>query len=483
MDNYIQDLHSQIREIPEEVFAIMGESEKNIFKNYKFFPIGLLEPAHWNYKENDAFMAEQLLNSIKRNGQIVTCQVRLLENGKYEVVDGNHRYISFETLGQKFVIAYDHGVIEIHEAKRIALETNDIAFKANKEKLALMLMELQEKFEESDLNSTLPLQKEELLELLNSVSTDLANKKASDEEDEFDTTPPDSERAVSLRGDLYELNNHRLLCGDSTNPDDVERLMNGKKAMLLHTDPPYNVNYAEFNKKRAGGAGKDWTDEYCSEWEDSMTDEDYKDFIYKFLNLAKKYLDDWAHYYVWHATTYFREFLDVFEKLEIPYDKVPIQWVKQVAPLSWVRYKRKSEPCIYGGKGAVNGQGLGARWFGPNNESNIWNIDRDHNGLYGHPTQKPIALASRAIINSSAIGELVLDMFLGSGTTLIASDRLERVCYGMEYEPKFCDVIVKRFMKHCADNNLECNVKRNGELITMDFFENGQGQKNNDTRE
>lgn len=241
--------------------------------------------------------------------------------------------------------------------------------------------------------------------------------------------------------------------------------MNGLKAHMIYTDPPYNINYAEFNKNR--GNGKDWTDEYCSEWEDSMSDDDYNKFIKDFLQNAKNNMIPEAHYYIWHATTYFIEFIQALRSLEIPYDKVPIQWVKQSAPLSWVHYKRKSEPCIFAGVKASTGNG---RWFGPNNETNIWEINRDRTNDYVHPTQKPVELAARAINNSSQVNEIVLDLFLGSGTSLIASDKLSRLCFGMEYEPKFVDVIVKRYFMYCDSNNIECNVKLNGNPITLDYF-------------
>jgi DNA modification methylase len=254
--------------------------------------------------------------------------------------------------------------------------------------------------------------------------------------------------------------------GDSTKEDDVAALMDGKLAHMLHTDPPYNINYPEFNMSR-NDASKDWASLYCSDWKDKMTDEEYAMFLVDFLKLAKQFMIPTAHYYIWHATSYYAEVLNALVVNEIPYDKVPIQWVKQVAPLSHVRYKRKSEPCVYGGKGAVNGMGEGARWFGPNNEVNIWDINRDHNVYYIHPTQKPIALAARAIKNSSKIKENVLDMFGGSGSTMMAADQLKRNAYLMELGPEFCDLIVGRFAKYKLDFNQEFKILRNGEDYTL----------------
>lgn len=473
----IAELQEQIRVIPDNTFGTMPESEGFIFKNYKFFPLELLIGAVWNYKQDDEFMAEQLINSLKRNGQIITCQVRLLDTGYYEVVDGNHRLEAFKKLNQKFIIAYDHGQISLPAAQRIALESNELKFKADNEKLSRLLQEIKLEFQVDDLLATLPFTNDEINDLINDTLSDVAVEPIQVEEDDFDPSVLPMEAPKTVKGDLYEyvsINGeirtvHRLLCGDSTNEQDVERLMDGSSAHLLYTDPPYNIKYTEFNSERAGGKGKDWGELYCSEWNDDMSDADYQTFLNQFLKLAKAHLIEWGHYYVWHATTYFREVLNAFETNEIPYDKVPIQWVKQVAPLSWVRYKRKSEPCIFGGKGAVNGNGNGSRWFGPNNETNIWEIARDHNNNYIHPTQKPVALAARAINNSSQSGEIVLDMFMGSGTTLIASDMLGRVSRGMEYGEKFCDMITLRFAKYKMDAEADYIIYRNGQDITSEI--------------
>jgi DNA modification methylase len=469
----LSELKKSIKPIPKSVLKILPENEKNIFSKYKLFPIEILVKADWNYKEDDVNLLAKLLENIKRNGQIASCQVRLLETGYYEVVDGNHRYDAFILLGQKFVFAYDHGVISLTEAQRISIETNETQFKANPEKLSAMLKDLQ--FEFPDLLNTLPYTEDEFDDLINIPDLDGAEPEGELAEDSYDEELPEAPKTKF--GDLYELNEHRLLCGDSTKALDVAKVMNGKVAHMLFTDPPYNVNYAEFNLKRGEG-GKNWTDSYCSNWKDEMTNEEYTQFLIDFIRNAKNHLIEYAHYYIWHATTYIRELFHAFEVNGIPYDKVPIQWVKQIAPISWVHYKRKSEPCLFGGKGAINGNGKDARWFGPNNEVNIWEISRDHNGDYIHPTQKPVALAGRSITNSSDKGEIVLDLFLGSGSTMIAADMLERICYGIDYEPKFCDCIVKRFIKYCEDNHKICEIKLNGKPIDISYFEQLEEENN-----
>lgn len=474
MNKSLNQLKKLIKAIPSEMLLQIGipENDVNIFSNYKIFPRGILVEADWNYKDDDDLIGEKLRNNMKRIGQVENIQLRLLNTGYYEVINGNHRLKEGDNLGKQFYIAYDHGPISLTEAQRIATETNETRFKPNLEKLSKILNELKIEFPEDDLLSTMPFSQDDfnnLLELTFENLSDLNNIIV--EEDNFDKEPPVI--AKTVRGDLYEMNGHRMLCGDSTNKDDVDRLMNRQKAHMIFTDPPYNINYAEFNLKRGYNGkqpGKDWTAVYCSEWEDSMSDSDYKNFLINFLKLGKENLIEFGHYYIWHSTTYYRELLDALEINDIPYDKVPLVWKKQAAPLSWAHYKRIHEPCLFAGKGAVNGAGTAARWFGPTNETTVWEIPKDHNGSYIHPTQKPVALAARAINNSSQKAEIVLDLFLGSGSTLIASDKLERKCFGMEYEPKFCDVIVQRFFKYCADNSIECIVKLNGDSIDENYF-------------
>lgn len=479
-EQYLLDLRKKIKSPNWKQLAPAGvpENEATIFKNYKIFPAELLLEAPWNYKKDDDFKSEKLRNNIKRNGQIENIHVRELDTGYYEVVNGNHRLKDMRLLGKEFVFCYDHGKIMLDEAKRIAVETNETRFDTDDVKLAALLEELKNAFDDDDLDLTLPFTEEELdslKDLLDDtgeiVIPDIAEDDFSDELSETPRTVYGDLIEFSIKENSNTIRRHRLLCGDSTNETDVLKLMNGKLAHLLHTDPPYNVNYAELNMSRSENRSKDWSQVYCAEWRDSMSDSDYKQFLTKFIALAKKNMIEWAHYYIWHATTYFRELLDAMDENEIPYDKVPIQWVKQVAPLSWARYKRKNEPCLFAGKGASNGSGSGSRWFGPNNEVNIWEINRDHTVNYVHPTQKPIALAARAINNSSKNGEIVLDLFLGSGTTMLASELLKRNCYGMEMEPAFCDAITKRMYQFCKENERELEINVNGVVQQIDYFQ------------
>jgi len=471
----IEELKSKITALPDNLLAQLNIASEDIaiFKNYKLFPTELLVKADWNYKKSDEFMSQQLRNNIKRIGQVENIQVRELETGYFEVVNGNHRVDELINLNKSFVVAYNHGKISQAEAIRIATETNETKFAKDDEKLSKLIAELQETYELDDLISTLPFNEKELDDLLRMSEVDFdaipddINEIA---DDEFSEEPPVI--AKTQRGDLYELNNHRLLCGDSTNDDDVKKLMNGELAHLVVTDPPYNIGYGTYNKNRYSKVeSKDWTDSFCSDTGDSMPDQDYESFLTKFLATTKRYTIAKNHFYVWYATSCTLEVQNAFNANSIPFDKTPILWLKNIAPPTTARYWRKYEVCLFGGLGAAYGRGDDARWFGPLFDYNVWEIKRDPVQKYVHPTQKPIALIARPITNSSQPGEIVLDSFVGSGSTIIACETLQRKCYGMELEPKFCDVIVKRYANYCNENNIPCTIKRNGEIIDLSFFE------------
>jgi DNA modification methylase len=247
--------------------------------------------------------------------------------------------------------------------------------------------------------------------------------------------------------------------------------MNGQLAHLLFTDPPYNIRYAELNNTIRGNGAKDWSTVYCQDWKDEMSDEDYRTFLVAVLRNAKQHLVEYAHYYVWYATPYITYVWDAFKENDIYCDIVPIIWEKEHFPQTWMRYKRLYEPCIFGGKSA-NASNDNARWFGANNAVNIWKVKRDHNSTYIHPTQKPTQLAQIALENSTLPGETVLDLFGGSGSTLIAADSMKRSAYLMELEPRFVDGIVRRYIRYCGLQGKSVTVTKNGEVISNEIFTN-----------
>lgn len=241
---------------------------------------------------------------------------------------------------------------------------------------------------------------------------------------------PEKAPARTKLGDVYRLGRHRLMCGDSTSEKDVRRLMKGELADLVFTDPPYGVDYdgghAEPGKRREKLANDGCTTIY--------TDAVPAMFAFSKPNAAL---------YLWFAAT---KALDVLQVLQAnKYDvRCWLIWNKNMAQFGAIgaQYKQKHEPCLYAYKRAH-----APFWGGPNNEVSVWDVARSSKNEF-HPTQKPVELSKRAIENSCPPGGLVLDLFGGSGATLIGAEATERTAHLMELDPSYCDVIVERWEKY-----------------------------------
>jgi DNA modification methylase len=245
---------------------------------------------------------------------------------------------------------------------------------------------------------------------------------------EEDEAPPVPEIARTVKGDIYTLGNHRVMCGDSTMIDDVEKLMDGKKADMVFTDPPYGVSYTGgLQFKNNGDVIKD---------NQEMIKNDETDDIYSNVVPIISTICNGACY-IWFAGT---KALKLYSAIESVGDiHSLIIWVKNggYGALN-ANYKQKHEPCLY-----WKPKGKTLNFTGGTTETTVWNIDKDGKNKM-HPTQKPVELSHKAIMNHSA--GLIVDLFLGSGSTLIACEQTNRICYGMELDEKYCDVIVQRWV-------------------------------------
>lgn len=253
-------------------------------------------------------------------------------------------------------------------------------------------------------------------------------------------------------GDIIVLGEHRILCGDCSKPEDLAKLFGNEKAGLIHTDPPYNVNYYGGNRPNASARPKDskqWDRIYC----DNMSQEDYEAWLKKVLTNGGNYLAQGAAIYVWNGHRQFGPMYHMLAELNFHIGCV-ITWAKERFAISYGDYNQQTEFCLYGWK-EKNGA---HHWQGPNNESTLWQIKRDNTTEYIHPTQKPVAIAHRAIKNSSKRGDIVLDMFLGSGTTLMAADALKRRCFGTEIDPAYCDGIVHRYVNSAGKEKVSKDI-------------------------
>lgn len=239
-----------------------------------------------------------------------------------------------------------------------------------------------------------------------------------------DEVPEPPEEPITKPGDLWLLGEHRVLCGDSTVNDLIAKLMAGRAADLWLTDPPYNVNYEGSNGLKIDN--------------DNMSDQKFNSFLTDAFKIAHDYMRTGAAFYIWHADLEGYNFRSAVIKSGLKVRQCLI-WVKNTLVMGRQDYQWQHEPCLYGWKdGASHG------WYSDRKQTTILKFDKPSRNAE-HPTMKPVALISYLIGNSTAPQGLVLDTFLGSGTTLIAAEQLGRVCYGMELSPQYCDVIVKRW--------------------------------------
>jgi site-specific DNA-methyltransferase (adenine-specific) len=244
-------------------------------------------------------------------------------------------------------------------------------------------------------------------------------------EDEVPEVDEVNEPTTKL-GYIWQLGEHRLMCGDSTSREDVEKLMDGKQADMVVTDPPYNVAYE-------GG-----TEDHLTIQNDNMESEEFRKFLTSAFERMAEALKEGASFYIWYANLESYNFIGALNDANLTIRQFLI-WNKNALVLGRSDYQWKHEPCLYGWK-----DGASHNWYGDRSQTTVLDFDKpSRNGE--HPTMKPIALFDYQIRNSSKKGDVVLDLFGGSGTTIIACEQNGRKGYSMELDPKYCDVIIKRW--------------------------------------
>lgn len=258
-------------------------------------------------------------------------------------------------------------------------------------------------------------------------------------EDDFDVEKELEEPCFSKTGDMWMLGKHRVICGDATKLETFKTLLEDTKVNLVVTDPPYNVNYE-------GSAGKIKND--------NMEDDKFYQFLFNsFVNMEQAMADD-ASIYVFHADTEGLNFRKAFQDAGFYLSGCCI-WKKPSLVLGRSPYQWQHEPCLYGWK--KKGK---HKWYAGRKETSVWEFEKPKKNA-DHPTMKPIALLAYPIKNSSMTNSLVLDPFAGSGSTLIACEQTGRICYAIELDEKYCDVIVKRYIEQVG-NDKSVKVLRGG---------------------
>jgi DNA modification methylase len=292
-------------------------------------------------------------------------------------------------------------------------------------------------------------------------------------EDVTEDEPPEPPaKPKSKPGEIYKLGEHRLMCGDSTKAEDVERLMSGAKADLVVTDPPYNVEYVGAKKRRVAITGGKGLLKKTEIQNDIMSDNDFYDFLFRVFSNMKDVVYPRTAFYVWYADT---KALQVYSALQNSgfIVRETLIWIKNSMVIGWYDYQYMHEPCLYGFNDYANHYFVNDRTkttviddtnldFDKMKKDELLtliksifkdeaptSVIRENKPQKSdlHPTMKPVKLIARLINNSSRAGELVLDLFGGSGTTLIACEQMNRKCSMMEYDPKYVDVIIERWEK------------------------------------
>ena len=388
-----------------------------------------LLPADYNprkdLKPGDAEY-EKLKRSIEQFGYV---EPVIWNQTTGRVVGGHQRLKVLMNMGMTEV---DCVVVAMDEEKEKALNIalNKISGDWDKDKLALLIADLQGADFDVSLTGFEPAE-------IDALFKDTLKDGVKD--DDFDVGAELEKPTMTKPGDIWTLGRHRLICGDSTKAETYDLLMGSTKANLVITDPPYNVNYE-------GSAGKIKND--------NMADDAFYTFLLDAYTQMHSAMADDASIYVFHADTEGLNFRRAFADAGFYLSGCCI-WKKQSLVLGRSPYQWQHEPCLYGWK--KNGK---HQWYTGRKETTIWEFDKPKkNG--DHPTMKPIPLLAYPIMNSSMSNSVVLDPFGGSGSTLIACEQTDRICYTVELDEKFCDVIVKRYIEQVGGSD-EVSVIRDG---------------------
>jgi DNA modification methylase len=365
--------------------------------------VSALIPYAKNSRTHDDAQVAQIAASIKEFGWTNP----ILVDGDKGIIAGHGRLMAARKLGMTKVPVIELNGMTEAQKKAYVIADNRLALNAGWDN-AMLTIELQD-LEDEGFDLTLTgFDKDELDALLNPIEE---TEGLTDE----DAVPDVPEEPKTKLGDIYILGNHRLMCGDSTSIDAVDRLMDGNKADMVFTDPPYGVDYQGIHNDSRDGL-----------------EELLRGVFANYITTAKS----GASIYCFHSD----RCADVFHKVfrEFFHFSSMIIWAKNSLTLSQTDYQSQHEPCLYGWMD--NGS---HSWYSDRKQTSVWQFDKER--VIGHTTPKPVALVEKAINNSSKGGDLVIDLFGGSGSTLIAAEKIGRCARIMELDPKYCDVIVKRW--------------------------------------
>lgn len=435
----------------------------------EYVPLDQIKPYERNPRRNDA-AADEVAKSIKEFG----FKVPIIIDGSGEIIAGHTRYKAATKLQLDAVPVIRAEDLSEDQVKAFRIADNKSSEYAEWD-MQLLFSELEElKLEGYDINLT-GFSEDEYLQMID----DLADEENPPEPEDFDLEKEiEKIQESSVKpGQIYKLGRHYLMCGDSTDENQVRKLMSASgqevKAAFVWTDPPYNVDYED-------DAGRKILN-------DNMSDEKFKEFLVQIFRNYDKFTEDNCAFYVCYASKEHRNFENAMNENQI-FVRTQIIWVKNIAVLSFAHYKWKHEPIFYAAKSkgslhfhgdrknttvwidskeafiqiepgpeqtkVIKIKGEGCSYYitvdciknievDSEDNTTVWEVAKESN--YVHPNQKPLKLIRKAIRNSSRPGDIMLELFGGSGSTLMAAEETERTCYSMELDPVYCEVIIKRF--------------------------------------
>lgn len=396
-----------------------------------------LKPAEYNPRKDlqpGDYQYECLKVSIEEFGYVDP----IIVNKDLTVIGGHQRLKVLTNMGYTEVECSMVDLDKIKE-KELNIRLNSTGGEFTKDALGVLIKEIEESGR--DIN-TLGFEPKSLDDIMSAAFPNQI------EDDDFEPVLP--EVPISKQGDIWLLGRHRLLCGDSTLPESYEKLMDGKQANLIVTDPPYNVDYE-------GTAGKIQND--------NMADDKFKEFLLSAFKGMFGVLADGGGIYVFHADKETVNFRTAFKEAGFFCHQTCI-WKKDRFVPGRCDYQYMHEPVLVGWK-----PNAGHKWYGDRKQSTIWEFDKPRKSEE-HPTMKPIPLIAYPIENSSTRNNIVLDPFGGSGSTLIACEQTDRICHTIEYDERYVDVIVNRYISQRGDSK-GVYLVRDGLRVPYDKLEKG----------
>lgn len=412
---------------------------------YKKLKVSDLIPYANNSRTHSDEQISQVASSIKEFG--FTNPVLVDSDGG--IIAGHGRVMAAKKLGLNNVPCIELVGLTDAQKKAYIIADNQLALNAGWD-IDTLKLEI-ETLQELDFDV-------DLLGFDDDFLADLLEEEPSEGLTDENACPEVPEDPVSVEGDVWVLGNHRLMCGDSTSIDAVERLCNGRQVDMWLTDPPYNVDY-EGKTKNA-----------LKIKNDSMGNDEFRQFLTDSYSAADVVMKSGAVFYIWHADSEGYNFRGAARDVGWPVRQCLV-WKKSVIVMGRQDYHWKHEPCLYGWKG-----GAGHLWASDRKQSTILEFDKPSRSAE-HPTMKPVELFEYQMLNNTKGGDIILDSFGGSGTTIIAAEKNGRVAYSMEFDPKYVDVIIQRWQDFTGKEAVHENGQTYSEIaISKNINIDGKGE-------